>query len=140
MQEKVMNAFAEQTKNLYAPLRKMNALLVENMEKMTEFQLDALKSYSQAGINQIKQANEVRDTESMRDFSTSQAELMSSISKKLLEDAKTMADMSMEFKSEVEKLMEESRSQVFAAKAAEEKAAARSTSSSNKSSSSTTKA
>ena len=123
MQDKVMNAFTEQTKNMYNPMRKINALLVENMEKMTDFQLEALKAYSQMGLTQMKQAAEVKDADSVRDYSTAQAEMMSSLSKKVLEDAKTMADMSMEFKAEIEKIMEESRAQVFN-KASEDKATA----------------
>lgn len=122
MQDKVMNAFSEQTKNMYNPMRKINALLVENMEKMTDFQLEALKAYSHMGLTQMKQATEVKDADSVRDYSTAQAEMMSTLSKKVLEDAKTMADMSMEFKAEIEKIMEESRAQAFN-KAAEDKTA-----------------
>lgn len=122
MQDKVMNAFSEQTKNMYNPMRKINALLVENMEKMTDFQLEALKAYSQMGLTQMKQATSVKDADGVRDYSTSQAEMMSTLSKKVLEDAKTMADMSMEFKAEIEKIMEESRAQAFN-KASEDKSA-----------------
>lgn len=117
MQDKIMNAFTEQTKNMYAPMRKMNALMVENMEKMTDFQIEALKSYSKMGVNQLKNATEIKDAESVRDFTASQAELMSTLSKKVLEDAKSMADMTMEFKQEVEKIVEESRASATAASA-----------------------
>jgi len=122
-----MNAFTEQTKNMYAPMRKMNALMVENMEKMTDFQIEALKSYSKMGVNQLKNATEIKDAESVRDFTASQAELMSTLSKKVLEDAKSMADMTMEFKQEVEKIVEESRASATAAAApaAEAKPAAK---------------
>lgn len=113
MQEKIMNAFTEQTKNIYSPMRKINALLVENMEKMTDFQLEALKSYSNMGLTQMKQATAIKDADGVREYSTSQAELLGSLGKKILEDAKTMADMSMEFKTQVEKIMEETRSEVF---------------------------
>ncbi len=128
MQDKIMNAFAEQTKNMYAPMRKMNALMVENMEKMTDFQIEALKSYSKMGVNQLKNATEIKDAESVRDFTASQAELMSTLSKKVLEDAKSMADMTMEFKQEIEKIVEESRASATAsaAPAAEAKPAAKS--------------
>ncbi|WP_416886337.1 phasin family protein [Marinospirillum sp.] len=125
MQDKMMNAFTEQTKNLYTPMRKINALLVENMEKMTDFQLEALKAYSHMGLSQMKQATEVKDADTVRDYSASQAEMMSSLSKKILEDAKTMADMSMEFKAEVEKILEQSRSQAFNKAAEETKAEAK---------------
>ncbi|OPX55801.1 phasin family protein [Oceanospirillum multiglobuliferum] len=122
MQDKIMNAFSEQTKNMYAPMRKLNALMVENMEKMTEFQIEALKSYSKMGVNQLKNAAEVKDAESVRDFTAAQTELMSTLSKKVLEDAKSMADMTMEFKQEIEKIVEESRASVTAATTAEPEA------------------
>lgn len=109
MQDKIMNAFADQTKNMYAPMRKLNTLMVENMEKMTDFQIEAMKSYSKMGVNQLKNAAEVKDADSVRDFTAAQAELMSTLSKKVLEDAKSMADMTMEFKQEVEKIVEDAR-------------------------------
>lgn len=117
MQDKIMNAFAEQTRNLYAPLRKLNSLLVENMEKMTQFQLETLKTYGQTGFDNMRQANEVKDVETMREFTSAQAELMSSLSKKILEDAKTLADMSMDFKAEVESVLEEARDDAMGKKA-----------------------
>lgn len=125
IQEKVISAFTEQSKSLYGPLRKINSLLVENLEKTTEFQLDALKSYSRLGLSQLKQATEVKDADSVRDYSASQAELFSTLSKKVLEDAKTLADLSIQFKSEVEKVLEESRAQAFSKAAEETKAAAK---------------
>ena len=46
MQENILNAFAEQAKTMYAPMTKFNSLFVENMEKLTEYQIGAVKSLS----------------------------------------------------------------------------------------------
>ena len=64
MQDNIINAFAEQAKTMYAPLTKFNELMVENMEKMTEFQLNTIKSYAELSIDQMKKAVEVKDVES----------------------------------------------------------------------------
>jgi len=110
MQENILNAFAEQAKSMYAPLSKFNSLFVENMEKMTEFQLNAIKTYAEMGMEQMKKAAEVQDADSMRNFTSAQAETASALNKKVMEDAKALSDMALEFKTQVEGLMEEARS------------------------------
>ena len=109
MQENILNAFAEQTKNLYSPMQKFSALFVGNMEKMTEFQLNAIKSYADAGIDQMKKAAEIKDADSMRSFSSSQAEATTELNKKIMEDAKALSEMAVEFKDQVEAIMEDAR-------------------------------
>ena len=109
MQENIMNAFTEQAKGFYTPLNKLSSLMVGNMEKMTEFQINAIKSYADITMGQMKKAVDVKDAESMRDFSSSQAEAASTVNKKIMEDAKALSDIATEFKSQVEAIWEESR-------------------------------
>ncbi|MFK4753415.1 MULTISPECIES: phasin family protein [Oceanospirillaceae] len=109
MQDTVLNAFAEQAKTMYAPMSKFNSLFVENMEKMTDFQLTAIKSYAEMGLDQMKKASDVKDAEGMRAYTAAQAEAATSLNKKIMEDAKIFSDMAMEFKSQVEGIMEEAR-------------------------------
>lgn len=109
MQDNVINAFAEQAKNMYSPVAKFNQLMVDNMEKMTQFQLDSIKSYSEIGLGQLRSAAEIKDLESFRSYSASQAEAASAVNKKIIEDAKTFTDMSLEFKTRVEEILDESR-------------------------------
>lgn len=109
MQDTILNAFTEQTKTMYAPMTKFNSLFVENMEKMTDFQLNAIKSYAEMGLDQMKKASEIQDAEGMRTFTAAQAEATSALNKKIMEDAKTFSDMAMDFKTQVEAIMEEAR-------------------------------
>jgi len=90
-------------------MTKFNSLFVENMEKMTDFQLNAIKSYAEMGLDQMKKASEVQDAEGMRTFTATQAEATSALNKKIMEDAKTFSDMAMDFKTQVESIMEEAR-------------------------------
>ncbi|HAV44314.1 MAG TPA: phasin family protein, partial [Halomonas sp.] len=45
MQDKMMDAFNAQTRQMFEPMRKMNSLMLNNMEKMTQYQLEAMKRY-----------------------------------------------------------------------------------------------
>ncbi|WP_404473887.1 phasin family protein [Vreelandella venusta] len=107
MQDKMMDAFNTQTRQMFEPMRKMNSLMLNNMEKLTQYQLEAMKRYSQMGTERIRSATEINDAESLRDFGTKQAEMMNELSQQMQEDARVMGEMSMQFKSEMEKLFNE---------------------------------
>ncbi len=119
MQENIMNAFTEQAKSFSEPMAKFNSLLVDNMEKMMDFQLNTIKSYASININQIKKAADVKDAESLRTFSSAQAEVAATVNKKIMEDAKSISDMANDFKAQVEGIWQEARP--AAAKASEKK-------------------
>lgn len=121
MQDNIINAFAEQAKSMYAPLTKLNSLMVDNMEKMTEFQLTTIKSYAELSIDQMKKAVEIKDAESLRSFSSAQAEVASTVNKKIMEDAKTLSDLANDFKGQVESIWKDATTE--ATKAPEKKAA-----------------
>lgn len=121
MQENIINAFAEQAKSMYSPLTKLNTLMVENIEKMTEFQLNSIKSYADLSIDQLKKASDVKDADSLRNFSSSQNEVAATVNKKIMEDAKSLADIANDFKSQIETVWKDSTT--VAPKAAEKKTA-----------------
>ena len=100
MQDNMMDAFNAQTKQMFEPMRKINSLMLNNMEKMTQYQLEAMKRYSQMGTERIRSATEIQDAESLRDFGTKQAEMMNELSQQMQEDARVMSEMSLQFKSE----------------------------------------
>ena len=109
MQENILNAFTEQAKTMYEPMAKFNSLFVSNMEKLTDFQLNAIKSYAEMGLEQMKKASEVKDADTMRSYTAAQAESMSAMNKKIMDDAKVFSDMAMDFKTKVESIVEEAR-------------------------------
>ncbi|MDT8895345.1 phasin family protein [Halomonas sp. I1] len=113
MQDKMIDAFNEQAREFFTPMRKLNTLMLDNMERVTQYQLDAMKRYSQMGSSRLRDAADVSDAEQFRDFGTRQVEMMTELSNQMLEDARAMSEMSLRFKSELEALYGES-SQVMA--------------------------
>ena len=94
---------------MYAPLSKFNSLFVQNVEKITELQLNAIKSYAEIGIDQLKKAAEIKDADTVRAFTSAQAEAATNLNKKIMEDVKVFSDMANDFKTQVEGLIEETR-------------------------------
>ncbi|RAH37982.1 phasin family protein [Halomonas sp. SL1] len=118
MQDKTFDAFNEQTRQFFEPMRKLNSLMLQNMERVSEYQMESLKRYSQMGTERLRDATEVTDAESLRDFGTRQAEMMNALSQQMLEDARTLGEMSLQFKAELEQLYTESGQAAEAAKPA----------------------
>ena len=112
MQDKMIENFNEQTRQFFEPMRKLNSLMLDSMERMTEYQMESMKRYSQMGTERMRDATEVKDAEDLRDFGTRQAEMMNELSKQMLEDARALGEMSMQFKAELEKLYAESGQQL----------------------------
>ncbi|GAA0620265.1 phasin family protein [Halomonas beimenensis] len=108
MQDKMFDAFNDQTRQFFEPMRKLNSLMLQNLERMTEYQMESLKRYSQMGTERLRDATEIQDAEDLRDFGTRQAEMMNELSRQMLEDARALGEMSLEFKAELEKLYAES--------------------------------
>ncbi|MCP5209087.1 MAG: phasin family protein [Hahellaceae bacterium] len=109
MTDNLLENFTGQAKNFYEPLTKINQLLVANMQKVAEFQMDAMKSYAELTMKQFKELAEVRDLESLKNYGSGQTESASSIGKKIMEDLKTLGEMGSEFKNEVEKIINAAR-------------------------------
>ena len=100
----LFNKALETPQVLPAPVIKTNQLLVESMEKVMVFQMNALKSYLDIGLNQMRAAAEITDLQSMQDFCKRQAEIAQTVQQKLMNDAKAMSDLATRFKIEMDGL------------------------------------
>jgi phasin family protein len=100
----LFNKALETPQTLPEPLIKTNKLVVENLEKLMVFQMNALKSYLDIGLNQMRAAAEITDLQSMQDFCKRQAEIAQTVQQKLMNDAKAMSDLATRFKTEMDGL------------------------------------
>jgi phasin family protein len=80
------------------PWVKANKLFAENLEKMMKFQMNALKSYLDIGLNQMRAAAEITDMHSFQDFCKRQAQIAQTVQYKMLNDVKALSDMNAGFK------------------------------------------
>lgn len=90
-----------------APARKFNALLLDNMEKLANFQLEAVRSYTDLSLSQLRSALEISDAQSLQAYVSNQSKVAETFGQKLAEDANTLASLSKDFGAEVQKLAQE---------------------------------
>ncbi len=124
MQDDFMNMFNLQTQSLFQPLAKLNALWVSNLESVTNFQLEAMASYSKLGINQLRKAIDIKDAESYQAFSASQSEVAEVLNQKIIEDGKQLGEITQQFVKKAESIWRESMPENTAAPVASKKKAA----------------
>lgn len=125
MYEEIVTKTNEQVAKLAAPVKKFNALVLDHLEKFVQFQLEAAKSYSDLGLEQLRAALDVKDAESLQTYVSGQQKVVEVVGKKLSSDAETLATLSKDFTVEVQKLAQENVAVLVPAKAEAKKPAAR---------------
>jgi phasin family protein len=98
-------SFTEQAGKTMNPLIKFNKLLAKNVEQLTELQVNAVRSYSEIGVKQIKAAAEIKDIASLAAFNNTQLATMAKVVEQVSEDSKKMQDIAQEFKDELDTLV-----------------------------------
>lgn len=92
---------------LLEPWVKTNRALAVNIEKIVAFQMNALKSYWDIQLNQMRAAAEITDIASLRDFYKRQAEIVKMLRQKMLNDTAALSDMAARFKAELDELAQD---------------------------------
>ncbi len=95
------------TENLVEPMIKANKLAVINLEKLVSFQMTALQSYVDLGLEQIKAAAEVNSPQTLQAFWSKQVEVANVLRQKMLDDTKALVDLGNGMKDEITKLAED---------------------------------
>lgn len=108
MQEDLINAVSEQLKNQYQPWLQINSLWLTSLEKVTNFQLNAINSYSQIGLEQVKKAIEINGVEDLQEFASGQSSITESLNEKILDDSKVLTELTQEFFGNVESIWQSS--------------------------------
>jgi phasin family protein len=108
MNQEFLKSLTEQTKNIFAPLQRYNQAMIENMEKVAEYQLSTLKNYSDMGLNQLKMVTQIDEKADISEVGSRQIAWLNSLSKTILDDAQRMAELGSEIKDSIEGIMRES--------------------------------
>lgn len=99
--------FNEQSEKALAPYLKFNKLMTKNAEVLTEMQLNAVRTYSEMGLAQMKAASEVKDVSSLAVFNSNQLAVLTRFSQQLMEDGTKVQSIAKEFKQDIEEMTNE---------------------------------
>ncbi|MGR5067663.1 MULTISPECIES: phasin family protein [Vibrio] len=99
--------FSDQTEKTFEPYLKFNKLVTKNVEVLTELQLNAIRTYSEVGLNQMKSASEIKDVTSLTAFNSQQLAVLTKLSQQMMDDSNKLQSIAKEFKEDVEKMTSE---------------------------------
>lgn len=103
----LFKSFTDQSQKTMEPYLKFNQLMTKNVEVLTELQLNAIRAYSDMGLEQMKAATSVKDVTSLTAFSSQQLGALTKLSQQMMDDSNKMQGIAKEFKDDVEKLASE---------------------------------
>lgn len=107
MYTEMFKSFSEQTEKNLAPYVKFNQLFTKNIEEITELQLAAVRAYSDLGLTQLKAVSEVKDLNSLTNYTSQQLEALTKLSQQLIDDSNKFSAIAQEFRTDVEELVSE---------------------------------
>lgn len=99
--------FSDQTEKTMEPYVKFNKLVTKNVEVLTELQLNAIRTYSEMGLAQMKAASEIKDVTSLTAFNSQQLTVLTKLSQQMTDDSNKLQSIAKEFKEDVEQLTSE---------------------------------
>ena len=76
----------------FAPVRELNKLALEDLEKLVKLQLASVKTYSELALGQIQAASEAKGIEDVSALFTRQYETAQKVAEKLVRDTKNVMD------------------------------------------------
>ena len=100
-----LNQFNENAQKMFQPWTKLNQAFLKNAEMMTEFSLDTIRTYSEMGLDSMRQIAQIDSPESAKNFSSQQAEILNTISQKMLVDAQRMTELGSSMQDEIMQVM-----------------------------------
>jgi phasin family protein len=98
--------FSAQIDRLTGPWQRTGALLLNQFERMTDFQLQALHRYAQINARQLREALQVHDDESLQEFVASRRRTAEELSQCIVEDSRTLAEIGKEFAEQAQRVAE----------------------------------
>lgn len=108
MANEALTKVSEQYQNFLNPVIKANKLSAANLEALVNFQMNALQAYIDLAMSRMKAAADISDPGSLQAFLTSQAESIANLQQKFMDDTKALGDLTARFKTEFDKLVQES--------------------------------
>lgn len=97
--ESMLDTMSKQSNEAYEKATKIAQAMWESGQKLSEFQVNALRSYAEMTADQLKLFMSIHDLESLKEFGTSQAGFVSELSKKIFRDTREAFEIGAEVRT-----------------------------------------
>lgn len=99
--------FQQQIEQTFAPVRKLQATLIDHAEKVAKFNLEALQSYTELSLNQARELASSDSPEKVQSYLQNAQKTAQQVGEKVLQDGKKFAELNQAAGEDVRKAAEE---------------------------------
>ncbi len=96
-----------QVEKYMAPVQELNALAVENVEKILTLQLKRLEETTKLGIEQMKAVASIKDVEGFQGFMNSYAESLRQIGERTAEDVRAVYELGNSYTTQAQRIFKD---------------------------------
>ena len=96
-----------QTEKYFEPVREINALALENIEKLLDIQLKSIDDTTRLSVEQLKSAVEIKDVDGLKKYITDQAEIAKSLGERFAKDTQTALEIGASYTDKVQRIVTE---------------------------------
>ena len=96
-----------QTEKYFEPVREINALALENVEKLLDIQLNSFNDTTRLGVEQLKSAVDIKDVDSLKKYITGQTEIVKTLGERFVKDTQSALEIGAGYTDKVQQIMTE---------------------------------
>ncbi|BAU56753.1 phasin family protein [Halorhodospira halochloris] len=93
--------------NYLEPMRQINGKALEHWEKVTEYQIDMARRYTDAAVGHMREAASLQSPEQVQDYMRKGSEAIRETADALAKDTRTLTEMGQAMAQDMQKAMRE---------------------------------
>ncbi len=93
------------------PVREINTLALENVEKLLNIQLKSINDTARLGVEQMKAAADIKDVDGLKKYFTEQAEVVKSLGERLVQDGQSALELGVSYTDKVQQVVNDTLKQ-----------------------------
>ena len=93
-----------QTEKYLEPIREINALALENAEKLLDIQLKSINDTAHLSVAQLKSATEIKDAEGLKDYISGQTEVARNLGERFVKDTQAALELGASYADKVQQV------------------------------------
>jgi len=101
MREEISSNLSAQLERMLLPAQQASTLFLNNMERLTDFQLELMQRYTHFTLEQWRDALEIHDARSFRDYLDKRNRMTQELTRQFNEDFRRMLGMGQELAEQV---------------------------------------
>ena len=96
-----------QTGKYFEPVREINALALENVEKLLDIQLRSINDTARLSVEQMKSAADIKDVDGLKKYLTDQAETVKALGERFVKDSQAALELGVSYTDKVQQVVTE---------------------------------